>query len=198
MTDSIKQALYAQCRYKDKHDAEMAYRDGVDIALKAVQSQPNISEDEAVEIMKKAYLKFAKEGAWVSEIGLGNAYRALLTKLSIKENEWRHIDTAPRDETSFLLRHKKTHVTVEALFYQDQEFLDGHPITEVYYVLQDLYKDEPIDACWDDYEWKPLVHNDNVVEAPTISHDSIKYDVEEIVKEETDPFLDGIMNRNKD
>lgn len=69
---------------------------------------------------------------------------------------WQSMDSAPKDESPFLVRRRGQHAIVEASFYQDQEFMDGHPITEKYWCLHDMTNDAPLDDHPDAYEWTPI------------------------------------------
>jgi hypothetical protein len=69
--------------------------------------------------------------------------------------DWRDIESAPRDESLFLCRHKaKPHVTFEAaIFKEDDSWESGN---KPYDVIQNMTADEPLDAEWEDLEWQPL------------------------------------------
>ena len=69
-------------------------------------------------------------------------------------NQWRDMETAPKDGTVFVCRAKnKPHVTFEAAIFQDQE---SYEIPEIYDVLQNMTVDEPIADHWIYYEWMAL------------------------------------------
>lgn len=64
---------------------------------------------------------------------------------------WWEMDCAPRNQTLFVCRKKsKPHVTFEAAFFKWE-------IPEEYLVLQKMTIDEPLDDCWTNYQWKPLI-----------------------------------------
>lgn len=83
----------------------------------------------------------------------------LKTILSLLDKEidggWQPIETAPRDESIFICRHKKKpYATFEAAMFLDD---DGWESTIwSYYVIQNMTVDTPIDSDWGDLEWQPL------------------------------------------
>lgn len=69
---------------------------------------------------------------------------------------WQDISTAPKDESLFLLRHKRKWTVVEAaLFWEPAESEGPHIFAPAHWSLHDMTVDLPIEDDYEDYEWMP-------------------------------------------
>lgn len=118
-----------------------------------------------VEAIVTSCAEYAKrdwrDGAWGPNEGeiVVDVIRHLVSQGYLRQPvaDWNQdIRTAPRYGKEFLLRKKGKNWVVEAAIFQDQEFMDGHPITEKYDYLHDMTNDKDLGDDWEDYEWQPL------------------------------------------